>query len=781
MTRSTGNRRATLWRSLLALAALAVASPVWGASGPAVQARGAGAYDSGNPRVEAMLVVDAAELAPGESVRVGVLFELDPGWHIYWRNAGESGLPTELDYRFPGARVGPIRWPVPKVFRESDGFLTTYGYSTEVLLASEAVVEARGPGMARIEVEADFVTCQIGCIPGSITLGRDIPVTPSGKSGPGTVSELFDTWEQRLPHPADALGIEVEALHSQNAVRPNDEFKTALTLRCTAPACGGLRLAPAESYEAFLPEPVEALDLQPVGHDGSAEDGFSLVLAGRAFADEPGELEQPIRGLIPVQMAGRETVHVRVSTTLPRAAEGALVLDNASPLWAVAGGFVPRPSAPGLGLLYALGLALLGGLVLNLMPCVLPVLAIKVFHVAELAHESRRTVLGHGVAYTTGVLASMAALAAIVVGLRLAGTAVGWGFQFQEPLFVAAICTLLVVFALNLFGLFEVTFQPAGAAGVGAEATGYRRSFFEGLLAVILATPCTAPFLGTAVGFAFASSTGVIFGIFLAIGFGLAAPYALVTLVPGWARIIPRPGAWMIQVRRALGFSLVATVVWLLWVVGRSVGVDAQALLLGYLVAVSFGVWVFGSLQRTGRTGLALSSGAAVATAAVLGLGALPLEPQARTAQATSPAPAATAASEAWRPWDPDAIAAELARGRPVFVDFTADWCITCKVNESVVFEDERFKSEIERLDFATFLADWTLYDEEIRAVLASFGKAGVPMYLVYRPDAPTEPQVLPELLTVDIVLEALRSAVGPPGTRAAAEPTRPEKTRRKT
>ncbi|GAG15138.1 unnamed protein product, partial [marine sediment metagenome] len=249
----------------------------------------------------------------------------------------------------------------------------------------------------------------------------------------------------------------------------------------------------------------------------------------------------------------------------------------------------------GLSLWTAFGLALLGGLILNLMPCVLPVLAIKVFHVAELAHRSRREVISHGAAYTVGVVASMLALAAVVVGLRSAGTAVGWGFQFQEPLFIAAMATLLVVFALNLFGVFEVTFQPG--AGLAAEATGLKRSFFEGLLAVILATPCTAPFLGTAVGFAFASSGPVIFAMFAAIGLGLAAPYAAITLVPAWGRLIPRPGAWMLQVRRALGFSLVATVVWLLWVLGRSVGVDVQAVVLGYLVAIAFLAWLFGVLQ----------------------------------------------------------------------------------------------------------------------------------------------------------------------------------------
>lgn len=753
---------------LLAIATAAVAAQPETTPG----ARGQAAWDAGNPRVEAELLVDAAELRPGQVARVGVLFEMDRGWHIYWRNAGESGLPTELEYDVTRARVGPIRWPVPEVFRESDGFLTTYGYSDQVLLASEAVVEPGPPGSARIHVIADFVTCQIGCIPDRIELVREIPISAAGRPASPTTTALFDEWARRLPVRAEDFGIEVTTTHSQSAVRPGDSFQTAFEIRCAEPAagCAGARLAPVESFEAFVPEAVEGVELQAVGQAPAEAGGFALVVSGRASADAPGTLAQRLRGLVPVAFESG-VAHVVVEASLPRAAKNALVLDIESPLWAVRGGF--HAPASGLGLLYALGLALLGGLILNLMPCVLPVLAIKVFHVAELAHQSRRVVVGHGLAYTGGVLASMGALAVIVRGLRAAGTAVGWGFQFQEPVFVAAICTLLVAFALNLFGVFEVTFQPASAARLGAEATGLRRSFFEGLLAVILATPCTAPFLGTAVGFAFASTTPVIFGIFLAIGVGLAAPYALVTLVPAWAGIVPRPGRWMETVRKALGFSLVATVVWLLWVVGRSVGVDAQALLLGFLVVVAFALWIFGGLQQVSSSGLVATAGIAVAGLVVLGLAALPLAGSGSRASDEALLDASLPGTP-WRPYDLAVIGQELARGRPVFVDFTADWCITCKVNESVVLRDARVESELERLGVATFKADWTLYDEEIRQVLASFGKAGVPMYLVYAPGSPADPEVLPELLTVDLVVEALRDAAGAAGASACLEPTSP-------
>jgi thiol:disulfide interchange protein DsbD len=361
----------------------------------------------------------------------------------------------------------------------------------------------------------------------------------------------------------------------------------------------------------------------------------------------------------------------------------------------------------------------------------------------------------------------MAVLAGVVTALRLAGTSVGWGFQFQQPLFVASLCTLLVVFAMNLFGAFEVTFQPGGLAGapsVGPASS--LRSFFEGALAVVLATPCTAPFLGTAVGFAFASTSGVIFAIFLSVGLGLAAPYLLVTLFPGFSGLVPRPGAWMLTVRKGLGFSLIATVVWLLWVAGRSVGVDAQALLLAYLVGVAFLVWVYGNVQSSQAVWLSRSCAVLAAVAIAFSLGSLPLEPVARTAPNVNAADAVASdlADEAWRPYDVAAIERARARGRPVFVDFTADWCITCKVNESVVLDSEPVRSEFARLNVATFKADWTLFDEEIRRTLAAHGRAGVPMYLVYPSGVGGAPRVLPELLTVDLTIEALRDAAAGEG-----------------
>jgi thiol:disulfide interchange protein DsbD len=757
-------------RVAVGLAVVLLVSSAFAAETPA-GARGEGGMDAGEARVAAELLVDAAAVRPGETVRVGVLFTLDPGWHIYWRNAGDSGKPTELTWRAGSAEIGPTQWPAPRVFREGDGLLTTFGYDGDVLLASDAVIGADARGGLRFEVDAAFVTCKVVCIPGRMALAREVPVTPDGALPTSAVRARFDLAASRLPHAAEALGIVVAARPSQSAVRPGDEFLVALDVASCAQGgddCTPWTLAATRADEAFLPEAAPGLRLEPAGLGrapvSARAGGFSLLLAGRAWED-PGVELQRLRGVVPLVRAGR-SAHLAVDVPLVRAPAGAEVAMASAAAFEVVDPLAAPPEAaaaaagPGVGALslgVALGLALLGGLVLNLMPCVLPVLALKVFGVAELAHEERGRMVRHGLAYLGGVLVSMAALAAAVVALRAAGTSVGWGFQFQEPAFVAAICTLLVVFAMNLFGVFEVTLQPSGPElqpRAGSPAP--QRSFFEGTLAVALATPCTAPFLGTAVGFAFAGSNAVIFGIFAAIGVGLAAPYLLVTLVPGWARFVPRPGAWMLRVRAALGFSLLAAVVWLLWVAGRALGVDAQAVLLAHLVVIAFLLWILGGLQAAARPVATRALAAGIAGFVVLSLGVLPLEPKPRAAL-----PAAAGASGAaidWRPWDRSAIARERAAGRPVFVDFTADWCITCKVNESVVLANGDVRGELARWNYATFKADWTLHDEAIGRQLAAWGRAGVPMYLVYPADPTEEAKLLPELLTVGGTIEALRA-----------------------
>jgi thiol:disulfide interchange protein DsbD len=719
---------------------------------------GSGALDGEEPRVEARLLVDAARVAPGASFRAGVLFTLDRGWHIYWRNSGQSGLPTELEWRAAGAKVGPVQWPAPEIFREADGFITTYGYVGQVLLTSELVLPADARGEPELAVAADFLACEVQCIPGRIELSRRIAVGVPSSADPAT-AELFARWGERVPVAPESLGLQLEALYSQSAIRPGDEFSLALSLVSCAngePDCRAWRLH-EPAGEAFVPDVIESVELEVTGSRAhpSVEGAALLLLRGKASPDPVGAAQR-LRGVLAIQRRGAGERHVEVDLPLPRAPAGAAV-QNIPSAWLEADA---SPATPRVSAWSALALALLGGLILNLMPCVLPVLAIKVFGIAETAQHGRAELRRSALAYTLGIESAMLALALAVETLRAAGTSVGWGFQFQEPLFIAAISAVLLVFALNLFGVFEIGVDASGLAELSRSATGARRSFFEGLLAVVLATPCSAPFLGTAVGFAFASPPALGSAIFLAVGLGLALPYLAIAAVPAWSRWLPRPGPWMAQLRRLLGFAVLATVVWLL-----SIPASARAVvaLLAWLVAVALGTWIGGSLQAAGRRGAARATALGVAALAMAAAPLLPLH-----------APASSAASEspsAWRPFDPAAIQGELAAGRAVFVHFTADWCLTCKANEQLVLANPRVEGEFERLDVARFKADWTRRDERIRTELAAHGRAGVPMYLVYSPGAPDAPVVLPELLSVERVIDALRRAA-PPSTQPQEEST---------
>jgi thiol:disulfide interchange protein DsbD len=543
-------------KRVVAMALLALAGG--GAGGAAASERAEGALDQGDARIEARLLVHPERAADG-SLRAGVLFTLDAGWHLYWRNPGDAGLPTRLEWR--DVEAGPTTWPAPSVFEEGEGTLVTYGYTGHVLLANELRPHA---GARTLAVDVDALACRTECIPARLSLerllaARDAPETEAA------VRRLFALHDEALPKPVDAFGAALEA-------RAQGPLRLSLTLQ---PCAGTDQPCRTLAAPAFVPGHA---GLRLVGAS-DARGRIELLIAREA--DAPTALD----GVLSLVGGDGRTHH--------------LALDVA-----------PVASAPPVdwtGLASALALGLLGGLLLNLMPCVLPVLALKAFAVAELGGRGRREALAQGAAYTAGVLLSMLALAAVVLVLRSVGHEVGWGFQLQAPGFVVVVAIVCTVFALNLLGVFEIAFVPGGLAEVGAEASGARRSFFEGLLAVALATPCSAPFLGTAVGFAFASPGASVFAVFAAIGLGLAAPFAGVCAFPRARAFLPRPGPWMRELRAVLGFALLATVVWLAWVLGRSAGVDALAALLALLLAVSIAAWTYAKLERQGLRGLVLA------------------------------------------------------------------------------------------------------------------------------------------------------------------------------
>jgi thiol:disulfide interchange protein DsbD len=682
-----------------------------------------GALDAGSARLRARLLVDAPA-QPGGVWRAGVLFDLDPGWYLYWRHPGDTGLPTRLELATDG-EVGPLAWPAPTAFAEED--LVSYGYPDQVLLAAE--VRPARPG-APLRARADVLVCESQCLPAHFELERALVPEPDAAAR-ARIAALFDAAAASVPRMAAESDVAVEARWHAVPRAEGEPLDAELRVTRCGPdraACAGA--TPAGAVPLFVFEPAQWLVRATAAGVGDG-DALAIRLAGQALPGSDPDARE-LRGVLALRGADGVARPVEIALPLPElhAAEA-------------------PPAAPASSLgawLRALLFGFAGGMVLNLMPCVLPVLALKGVALAELSQRSRREVFGHALAYSAGIQLSLGALALCVLALRASGHAVGWGFQLQEPLFVAAIAVLLVTFATNLFGAFEISFAPDRLARVGADAHGSARSFFDGLLAVVLATPCSAPFLGTAVGFAFASPAPICIAIFAAIGLGLAAPFVAFALWPGLARRMPRGGTWMLELRRALAFALLLTVVWLLWITGRQSGVDAAAGLSALLLAVAGTGWLYGLAQRARghlHPGVLLG---AIAALALAGSGTIELRP------------APPAASHEAAPFERAALEAALAEGRPAFVYFTADWCLTCKLNERRVLDTPRAQAELARHGYAVFRADWTRRDAVIAAELAKLGRAGVPVYALYPPGADA-PRLLPDLLSPDGFDAALREA----------------------
>jgi thiol:disulfide interchange protein DsbD len=714
------------------------------------------AKNEGKDRVEGALLVDVAQVKPGGTFQVGVRFRMDPGWHIYWKNPGELGLATEVLWDTPGTTLGEPRWPAPSTFRSSDGSITTYGYANEVLLFTEARASELATGSLQLSAAADLLVCEVHCVPAQFMLTRILPVGPETR--PDTeFASAFDAARARVPVTPESAGHTVTLALDTRPLTAGQAFTGTLTV-----AGRQGQPVPAVEKDFFVPERIRGLArvaLSPVaGKPGT------FKLEGQAAPDVP-ENEPRLAGVLRLGTAA--SGYRALELDLPLApvvapAPGASAGAQAVPVVKAASGVKMPPPMVGaavapessLSLGLVLLFAFLGGALLNLMPCVFPVLALKAYGFTRTVQAGRGRVVPHALAYTGGIVGSMLTLALVVLALRAGGSSVGWGFQFQEPLFVAAVSAVLVAFALNLFGVFHVGTDGTALVEKVDSSHGLARSAGEGVLAVVLATPCSAPLLGTAVGFALAAGPATVLATFVMLGLGLALPFCLLVLVPGLSRFLPKPGAWMERGKQLLGFALLGTTVWLVWVMGGLTGVDGMARLLSFLAVVGLGAWMYGLAQ--GVSGGRKAAGvAAVVAVLVLGGGvSLRFEETGPTVRK------GTAVTEA-RPWDEAAVAAALAAGQPVFIDFTADWCLTCKFNERTVLTREEVRVAFMQHKVAFFVADWTRRDARIGAKLAEFGRAGVPMYLVVSPAAPGKPEVLPELLTSDSVIDAVRRAAG--------------------
>lgn len=703
-------RNRSMLRLLLALL-LTLAAPGLAA------AQGAMTAAKAKDLVRASLVAESEALVPGGTVTLGLHMAMKPGWHVYWRNPGDSGLPPEMAWRLPaGFSVGPVQWPAPE--RIPVQTLMNFGYEgTVTLLVPLTVPESARVGeTVRLAGTLSYLVCEEICIPGSAELSLDLPVAGSAEPASGQAA-LFARARATLPETAPG---------PIRTTREGDR----LVLRLDRPDLAEV------SGAAFFPYAEGALD-------NAAPQDLAVDAAGLRLTLTPGDAGQPaeaLAGVLTLTEAGARRAYALGPEPTPAPSAAAAV--------ATAPEAASAPSGEEtLTLWSAAGLALLGGLILNLMPCVFPVLSIKVLSLVRQAGESATRVRLHGLAYTAGVLASFLGLAGLLIALKAGGAGIGWGFQLQSPVVVALLAYGLFAMGLSLSGVVHL---GGGIVGLGDGLTrraGYQGSFFTGVLATLVATPCTAPFMGAAVGFALTQSTPAALAVFASLGLGLALPFLGLTLFPRALRLLPRPGAWMDVLKGALAFPVYATVAWLVWVLAQQVGPDGLLAGLTGLVLVALAAWAWERARHAGRLGTSLSRAAAVvALAASLGL-VVVLDGDRAAARGTALAQGEEAFTQARL----DALRAE---GRTVFVDMTAAWCITCQVNERTVLARDGVQAAFRAGQVAYLKGDWTNQNPEITRLLEHHGRSGVPLYLVYR--GTREAQVLPQILTEGIVLAAI-------------------------
>ncbi len=672
------------------------------------------------PHTKASLVTDVASIQPGQSVEVGLRLVMDKGWHTYWINPGDSGLATTIQWTLPpGFTAGPIQWPTPH--RISTPPLMSYGYEDEVLLITTIQAPADLKPGTKVEFHAavDWLECQDICLPGSAKLKLTLPVKAEPPRAVGEeMTKLFAKTRAQWPKTIQGLSVRV-------APQAGDEKRLILSVLDSHG-----KLPKTISLVYFFAD-------NPEWVESAAPQTLLRVKNGESDTEYSLQLTRPVSAQPPKQLSGvlvMDDLSLAISAPVELTAKAASVSvgEGASPTLA-------------LSLLFAF----LGGLILNLMPCVLPVLSLKVLSLVKQAGQDPRQAVTHGVAFTFGVLVSFWLLAGILLALRAAGQELGWGFQMQSPPFIVALTVLFFVFALNLFGVFEVGTSLAGVDSVAAQRGGVAGSFGMGALATLAATPCTAPFMGAALGFAVAQSAFTAVLVFTFLALGMASPYLVLALCPSLLKYVPKPGVWMESFKQFLGFLLLGTVIFLLWVFGQQLNIDAVAQLLGALLVIGLAAWVYGRWGTISRTPAVRGLAIMLAGVGLIG-GVL-------WGWRVASVPVAVAGEGlVWEPYSAAKLAALRAEGKPVFLDFTAAWCLSCKVNEAVALNNEAVQKKFKESGIVLMKADWTRRDPEITQALASFGRNGVPLYVLYGRDPNGAPQLLPEVLTPGIVLEAV-------------------------
>lgn len=720
------------------------ASDFFTADSPSFSAfTGNAGYVAQREPVQLRLISEDKGIQPGRPFWLALQIDLDKGWHTYWKNPGDSGLGTSVEWTFPtGFEVTELEWATPERF--DDKSIISFGYAHPfVILAKITPDKTLVPGEdVQLEATVRWVACNDGnCIPGDCTNKVTLPVTKATPLKDGQQTPLFTKARDRLPQ----SNWKVAATNGPDVLK--------VSLQPPLAAKGAIETA------YFLPADADIINYHsPIALQPTDQGGYSLDLAKLSSSDTP---PATLDGVLLLKRTGNPSP-LAVNVHVPM--EGGLVsfADTGIARMSQMSEDAFQEFEGGLGV--ALLMAFVGGMILNLMPCVLPVISLKVLSIVKMAGYNRLATFKHGLVFTAGVLVSFWLLAGVLLALQAYGHVVGWGFQLQEPIFVAVLAAVLLIFALSLFGVFEMGTVVASWAGQKEshntkKSNGLVGSFFNGVLATAVATPCTGPFLGAAIAFAVTLPPAAALLVFTSLGLGMAFPYLMLTLFPNLTRWLPKPGNWMITFKQLMAFLLFATILWLVWVFGAQTNNEGVLLLLCSLFLLSLTCWIYGKWchplrsQRVQRAATLASIFMALMASYVLVISAQMLPPVDDKTVAIDVA-SSEANPRAWLPFSPNLVDELRAAGKPVFIDFTAKWCVICQTNHMVLLLED-IENKFEQLGIVKIKADWTRNDPAITKELRRYGRNGVPLYLLYVPgmDAPV---ILPQVLTPDAVLGVL-------------------------
>lgn len=658
------------------------------------------------------LVSESDSLIPDHTQFVGLRFLIEKEWHLYWRNPGDSGeAPRVIWHLPPGIEPGEIQWPTPQ--RIQVGPLVNFGYDNTLLLMVPLKVSEKIKGSVDLRADVKWLVCRDSCIPGKASLSLHLPVSNSPQFSP--LHDLFQKTRESLPQSLPS-GWKVTA-------EQDDSFLKVLWRRDPSSSVPGIPLPPPTAPAFFfpaIPNQIENAAPQRFFQSGQ-EQGLELK--------KSDQLNTPLSQLEGVLTLGDHAYVIRSDVKVAGGIAGAKAL---------------APADPSLLTFFAsLFAAFLGGLILNVMPCVFPVLSLKALHLLEQFRKESSAPFFHGLIYTAGVLVSFWILAFAIVLVRSGGESLGWGFQLQSPHFVAILASILLVMSLQLLGVFEFGSSLMGIGSSAAARENYVGSFVTGVLATVVATPCTAPFMGTAMAYAMNQPVGIVWGVFTSLGLGLAAPFCAISFMPWLGRYLPKPGRWMETFKQAMAFPMLATVIWLSWVYGIQQGTQGMTTLLSGFLLLGMAAWFLGRWSNGVSRGMA---GMCVAGAFWILLAQPPEGLERMSSGSTT----------SWQPFSRDKVQELVQSGKPVLIDFTAAWCVTCQVNEKLAFTSEVMQA-IRNRGIVPIRADWTRGDPEITQVLEQYHRNGVPLYVLLTGKSGDSPRILPQILTPQIVLDAIQ------------------------